>query len=717
MSKPIILKTGVINDTAPVHSLLFSVELSGAGLFGTGTIWNQKLLGYYGINASIRLRLQVNGNPFQCGLLRMCYIPCLRDMGTYTYDHLSHPTLYSQLPGVVYDVNCNKEVDMVIPYKHVVSQYHLGSGQGKWGTLYCFYYTPFQNSTGASNPDYTLWASLEDITLTGPALPIIAQGGNRRVRVKTQPKISSEEEKAAGPVQSFLDAAIPYVDAMTSVPLLSSIATPVSWIAKGASTVASWFGWSKPLNTAIPTRMRRTFFEDINHADSASNALPLSVSRNNQIEIDPQLSWNNEDEMSISYVARRSAYIGNFTWTPNSPTGSTVYTWFPGPGSALMYSTAMTYASPLAFCSFLFGMWRGSITLRFRFAKTEYHTGRLLLAFAPSNSDVDPAITITDTNYLLREVVDLSQGSEFCFTIPYCQYAPYLLTNEAVGKLVMLVLNPLTNPASTTSSVVCNVEAFGGEDIEFAFPRDSNFHYSSIVAQSGDRSVTPGCMIKSKVLGNASIQPDLGSLQARFCIGERVTSLKQLLMRQAYFPIAGNDAVPNMNMSSFKPYVFLNNVPNIDNISRIAPLYTFARGSMVFTMLNPPEKARFNGFINTCNRSPFTVLPSSTADNFQNCNNESYVFEENSCAPVHVQVPMNTQGVGQLIYPHFSGYDDSSTKFTSRSYLFRLSEDSSIHTTTILRGGADDFQLSLFVGVPKIIGLVGSDPKSTLPEK
>lgn len=716
LAKPVPIYTGFLSDVAPVHSLLFRIDLSGASLFPSSGIWYQKLLGYYGINCNIRLRLQLNANPFQCGLLRMVYIPCHGDTGNKTFDHTSGPVLYSQLPGIVYDVNCNKEVDLVIPFKHVVTQYQLSTKLGKWGTVYCYYYTPFQNSTGASLPDYTLWASLEEITLTGPALPIIMQAGKRKVKVKKakqQTPVQTEETQAAGPVQSFIDSAIPYVDALAEVPFLSSIATPVSWIASGISEVCSWFGWSKPINSEIPTRMRRTYFEDLNNANSASNAIPLAVSRVNKIEIEPDLTWSDQDEMCIRYVAGRSAYISNFNWTSGLTIGSDLYNVRVGPGFMATYVGGNTHCTPVGYLSKLFGMWRGSMCFRFRFAKTDYHTGRVIVSFAPLPTyQTSVTLSLADTNYLLREVVDLTQGSEFCFTIPYYQIAPYLLINQATGILNVKILNPLTHPAVVSSNVYCNVEVWGGDDIEFAFPRDSDFAFNALVAQSGDRVVAKGCSIASKVIGNATITEDLGSLQARMCIGERVTSLKQLIMRQSYFPLPDPNSTPG-NPVGFKPHVFLSApVPTPDNISKIAPLYTFARGSIVLTAINPiTPDARFGGLINACNRSENTVIPmGTTLAKFNNCNNESFLFEESSFGPVQVAIPMNTQGTATLITP-FDGNNvtDVDPAFTSRSYVFRMSETGLSPTTTFLRGGADDFYCSLFIGVPSMIGAVTSD--------
>ena len=710
LAKPRPLKTGTLSDVALVDSQLFRISLNGANLFTTGSIWYQKLLGYYGLSGDIRLRLQVNANPFQCGLLKLCYIPCLNDMGTSTFDHTTSPVAYSQLPGIVYDINCNTEVDLVIPYHHVVSQYQLASGVGSWGTVYCFYYTAFSNATGSAYPDYTLWVSIEDSTLTGPALPIIAQAGKRKVKIN---KKDREQENASGPVQSFIDSALPYVEAMAEVPLLSTIATPVSWIASGISAVCSWFGWSKPLNTQIPARMRRTYFEDINNSNSASNAVPLAVSRNNQLEIDPSLTWEDQDEMAIRYIAGKSGYYKRFQWSTADITGTELLNFKVDPTNFGEVIGGNTYLTPTGYLSRIFGMWRGSICFRFRFAKTEFHNGRVIISFAPQPPGSSAvALTLEDTNYLLREVVDVRSGSEFVFTIPYYAISPYLMRGQGVGTLSVMVLNPLTNPAVVTSNITCNVEQYSGDDIEFAFPKDTDFSFKSIIAQSGDKTVTPGCAIAAKVIGSAHIDVDTAHLQARYCIGEKVTTLKQLVMRSSYFPLLNTSGSNDQTLGGFKPHVFLSTpagVP-VDTISKIAPLYTFARGSLNFTFVapdkvDPATTPRFSGVINSCNQTNNSNLGTG-AGTFANCNNESFMFEDTAFGPVHVNVPTYSQCPAMLVTPYNGANVSQNTSITSRSYLFRMSDNGTLPSTATFRGGADDFYCSLFIGVPAITGVV-----------
>lgn len=725
LAKPIIIGSGVLSDTASLGAQLFRYNLKTSTLLPNSGIWYQKLLGYYGINGDLRIRLQINANPFQCGLMRLCYVPCEPDFGPVVWNRVEHPTSFSQLPGIVYDVACNTEMDLVIPYKHVYNQYQLITGLGSWGTLYCFYYTPFYNAVGATLPDYTVWASLENVELSGPSLPIIAQAGKRKVKVnKKTEQEQTEQDNAAGPVQSFIDSALPYVDAMAEVPLLSTFATPVSWIASGISTVCSWFGWSKPLHSDIPIRVQRTYFPDINHMNSANNALPLAMSRINEIEKMPELTWNDEDEMAIGYIAQKSAFYKSFQWDTGAGSSTELLQIPVGPSYYKNVANGKTYASPTTYLSTFFGMWRGSLCFTFRFAKTQYHSGRLVVAFAPLSPNLNTkVITLEETNYLLREIIDIKEGSVFTLQIPYINVVPYLLTNQTTGVITVRIVNPLTCPSNVTSSISCVVEQFSGPDIEFGFVRDADFTFDAVPTlgiqpQSGiyKRRVadgaTPECIIQNKVIGNAQILPDLGSLQARFCLGERVTSLKQMCMRASYFPTIDKQGVDNPLVTSFKPFVFhaINGIYG-DTIDKIAPLYTFARGSLTFTCMNPNAtgSTRMMGLMNACNRA--TTAPTETNTNvgsFDVLNTEAYALEDLSIAPLMVNVPMFTQGPAMLVMPNAVDYGEKSTVMSSRSYLYKVSPNGDVPVCTMLRAGADDFYCSLFVGVPAIKGTLGS---------
>lgn len=724
LKKPIIIGSGVISDTASVGQILFKYNLKTSTLFPSGGIWHQKIQGFYGLSGDVRIRLQVNANPFQCGMLRLCYVPCEPDMGALQWNRIEHPTSFSQLPGLVYDIACNTEMDLVIPYKHVYSQYQMSTGLGSWGSVYCFYYTPFYNAVGASLPDFTVWASLENVSLSGPTLPIVAQAGSRKVRMANK-----EQENAAGPVQSFIDSAIPYVDALAEVPFLSSFAKPVSWIANGVSAVCSWFGWSKPLNTPIPNRIQRTYFPDLNHMNSASNALPLAASRNNEVEIMPELTWNNEDEMTIGYVCQKSAYYTKFDWNTGAGASTELLQIPVGPSYYKNVGNGKTFATPTCYISSFFGMWRGSICFTFRFAKTQYHSGRLVVSFAPLGpTETTKNITLTDSNYLLREIVDIKEGAVFSLQIPYVNIVPYLMTNQTCGVISVRVVNPLTAPANVTSTIQCVVEQYGGPDLEFGFLRDNGIVFdttlstnNNIVPQSGifrkrvADGATPECVISNKIIGNATIHPDMGSLQARFCLGERVTSLKQLCMRASYFPTLDSAGVDNGLQPSLKPHVFNSAIGlegTNDTISKIAPLYTFARGSVTLTCMNvnPGTTTQLMGLVNGCNRSTSSNIGGgTTAGTFQNLNTESFALEDLKIAPLIVNVPMYTQGPALLVTPYTGANAvDVSTVISSRSYLFKISSNGDMPAVTILRSGADDFYCSLFTGVPAIKGGLGS---------
>jgi hypothetical protein len=69
-------------------------------------------------------------------------------------------------------------------------------------------------------------------------------------------------------------------------------------------------------------------------------------------------------------------------------------------------------------------MWRGSFVLTIKAAKTSFHSGRLMITYAPCDGTSfgvpgSAKLDLDKTNYCYREVIDLRDGSEWSFILPY----------------------------------------------------------------------------------------------------------------------------------------------------------------------------------------------------------------------------------------------------------------------------------------------------------
>merc|ERR1712137_1362345 len=135
--------------------------------------------------------------------------------------------------------------------------------------------------------------------------------------------------------------------------------------------------------------------------------------------------------------------------------------------------------TPIAGLANVFHNWRGGLRFKFKFAKTPYHSGRLAVSFLPANintllgADTTPFdVTLQDSAFLHREILDLREAFEFEFTVPYTANIPYLNVKQPMGRLVIHVLNPLIGTEIVSDDIDFAVEVSGAEDLEFFGPRE-----------------------------------------------------------------------------------------------------------------------------------------------------------------------------------------------------------------------------------------------------
>lgn len=329
------------------------------------------------------------------------------------------------------------------------------------------------------------------------------------------------------------------------VPLLTNLAGPASWALNCMAGVASAFGYSKPTSEEAMTKVAQTFSHNLQNHNGVDIFPNMGLDASNKMSIMPGFAGTDVDEMSLNHLLQIPAYVTRFAWTTSNAADTLLLDVSPSPD---LYRTSAIYPNlwtgwdmtPLDYFSSLFQFWRGSFVVTLKFVKTQYHSGRLLIAWTPSG---DPSID--QTSFVLREIVDLRETSEFRFVIPFVatsQYLPSANLGESVsgmGKLKIFVLNELVCPASVSSTVGILVEYAAGPDFEVMCPRTFNrapLIVGTWAAQMGD--AVPAASNSSRpdrnqeIVGVGSAEIEAQSLDpALYCVGERCNSILQLLKR------------------------------------------------------------------------------------------------------------------------------------------------------------------------------------------
>lgn len=294
LARPVYIARGKFASTDTISTAGFDLGSWPQAFLSAVPMWREKLKGYYGFRATLVLRLVANPNPFQQGRYMLCNIPCAGASNATNTDlwvnaHISTLVQRSQLPHVEFDLQCDTEAILKVPFVSSSNFYPLnvpvGSTVSVLNRIRLFPYVPFSTGTGTNFCTYSIFGYMEDIELIGAAIP---QSGDSELE-QVQGKI--------GPIGLGLRRAKKLSDTFSSVPMLSSYLKPVSWAFDIASKAAYVFGWSKPMNVSPHTRVIRDIVPFLGNVDGADNSKSLGFYSNNHIE---QLSgFSGTDRKSV----------------------------------------------------------------------------------------------------------------------------------------------------------------------------------------------------------------------------------------------------------------------------------------------------------------------------------------------------------------------------------------------------------------------------------
>lgn len=550
LERPQLMATGLFANTdLPTTFAKFKVI---DDLYSKALLYN-KILGRYAFKADVRVRLQANATRFQQGRYILAWIPSGGDNGMSGADafnlfHAATTCQVTQLPHVEFDLNCDTEVELVIPftsYFMAIGQVSTGVNSMDVGTWFIYPYEPLAAAAGSLSCAYSVWANFENVKFYGSAIP---QSG-MKMQSKKKGGLSVAQKEAIsvgkGPISTVLNGISTFAGTLSMVPMLTEIAAPVSWVTGILGQTAAAFGWSKPSDESPSMRVVRQPQPFFSNVDVVDPGMKLSMSISNSINVLPGFAGTDIDEMSIDYLKSIPAFFSRFNYTTAQGVNAALCNYKVSPMhcgylATTLSGTATTFP-PVAYIANAFGYWRGSLKFTFKFVKTEFHSGRLLISFNPVNSSYNGTVAptvISNSNYVIREIFDLRRGNEFTVTVPYVNYENWSETEGGfIGYLSALVLDPLIAPSTVSSSITCLVEVSGGDDLEFAAPSGSSAGHNLIqltTFQSGMtmQNVEEPCEVSDIVLGGStSMDADTVVAASFSCIGEKILSLRQYLKR------------------------------------------------------------------------------------------------------------------------------------------------------------------------------------------
>lgn len=734
LARPIVVSQGNFS-IADTYSFLNSLSMPYSGLqLALAGMWKDKLKGIFGIRFDMKFRIVINANKFQQGRYCLGWVPlagpvrstsALKELA-FNNTHMATLVQRTTVPRVEFDLCKDTVAELTVPFVSSKNFYPLNAIFGNFDTyslgyLNLYPYVPMSSPAGSTVAGYTIYMSFENVRFFGASSP---QG--RRLVDHSAREVTNTSN---GPISSVSSAISKGFKEFSHIPMLSSYATGISWVADRITTVASVFGWSKPTQGDSLTKFTLLQASNHNTIDGDSDARALSyLSKPGVVNLDGA-SGVDYDEMDFSYICRIPAWFLTFTWTTGVGANALLAQYDVKP---YMYLDAggCRHFQPVAFVASFFRGWRGSLRYKIKIVKTEFHSGRISIAFHPASTFVGYAAT---DSYVNRMIVDIRDSEEVDFVVPYIHESQYC--NGRTGSIVIRVVDPLVAPATVSSAITFVVEISGGDDIEFAIP-ESHEWTPQIFTPQGPQ-VDESKLVTMNI-GNTIVTANPHT-SSSLAVGDKVSNFRAYLKR--FHPMRPSDmsAASTIKFNSSSVTVFSDGIHAVTNptpatyiradiFSSIASCYAICRGgcrlrdvidknmqtstlrysSMVKTFSQPITSAGFSGTIITSQTNNFEVNGNWHAQ-FQDLQLNGVITAEQ---PQYTNT--NLRSVCDMFNFSGSAYGyayGNTASTTQNSVTFAVPESNATAVVAqdgyqlhnLFRAFADDGNLGTFISVPAML--------------
>jgi len=348
----------------------------------------------------------------------------------------------------------------------------------------------------------------------------------------------------------------------------------------------------------------------------------------------------------------------------------------------------------------------------------------LAVYFNPNPNGTQITPTLEESNYLLRTVVDLTNTTEFSLVVPYSNNSPWMQEGETMGRMAVRVLNPLQAPPTVMNTIEFLVEVSGGDDFEVNAPGplSTTFKLQPIVALNGAFVTQSAPIGKSDTLGSAVITGSQQPTQAKFCHGERVASIYNVLKRFEAFTVFGDLTT---NMTWIRPFEInamgrgwqqsdfsVSSAIN-DSFSLFSSAYAYSRGSANFRYMSGTfgELSRMSLIYDDRANRPFVGSMPLFAPIWTYTNTTFSTSTDNGgveiSVPQYAELPMrlNRLNCATDTGPGAQNYCPPADEYGSVYAIEWRTQTTPSKNHYFARSAGEDFQLGFFLGFPPVFDM------------
>jgi len=593
----------VYDTSCPVGVVTEDIGINIWELWANNTYVKSKLNNFYLFRGDLMIKVVINGTPFHFGRWMVSYEPLATysDLGTYPGDgtvtsnsFLRNIMACSQRPRIFLNPTDSQGGCLCVPFFWPKNFIKVNKNQD-WidlGKLSLYQIAPLQAVNNSTKPVHiTVFCWVENAELKVPTVSLAAAEGcymskcknkmtlpraeademkpkkkKKRVKKKPLPQTDEYDEQAenGGVISRPAAAVAKAAGALSAIPYIQPYAIATSVAATAIGKIASLFGYSRPNVISPPSFMRREPYGTLAYTSSSDAVIKLTLDPKQQLTVDPRtVGLDVGDEMTLKYLTSKEGFATYFDWIQADVAGTNKFfcnvnpcvlrkVFSPGVNSSEVQMT------PLGYFSTPFRFWSGTIIYRFEVIASQYHKGRLKIAWDPYSRA--NAQTVDNLNISYIKILDLAETRNVEIAISWGVDKPYLLTdpngnatifytdpNDAAtadvpdsnfsnGVFNVQVLNPLVSPQPTgDSSIRVNVYVRGGADFELYEPDHTVFNDLSVYdAAEADVMIKDAAyqeVTEPKKLDLITEESDVGDKKALVFFGDPVTSFRSLLKR------------------------------------------------------------------------------------------------------------------------------------------------------------------------------------------
>lgn len=666
-----------------------------------------KIRNFEWFKTDVKLRILINANPFVAGRLYITYAPLDADIYTFAQINQKGRVGVSSYPGVEIDLQTNTAAELVVPWINEADAQKAVPSEQNLFRVDIWALTPLLVADNSLKIPITVFGSFTNISLKFPTplststyMPI---GVSQMARKK----------EAKGPIEEVASGIGNIAERLTDLPVVGTIASSAKWATDLVGGVASFFGWSRPIEGSHAEAFVHIPGRGMGQFKAKDSGTVLGMSNDNEIAEEANNFVSPVDEMSIEHICSRPGLIDVVDWTTsqdfNTMLGAynankeTFYNTFTGINNKTVGSNRTVDSTLAEYVLENFHMYRADWHFRISLVKTAFHVGRLEFVFIPNvaNNNLSPS---TDTTNGYRQIFDITEQNEFEFVVPFNHKNIMFRrdytrpeSNPTVGSLYIRVNSPLTCPETVSQTIKILVWKYA-TNVAVAYPALSGSvptkDVSAIPTGKSQINVTnENKNVKYVVFDDENAMSD-GLKATKVVAGEECISLREATRSfrkfRTYTDLKNFYRFPNVLTYGFNGYLGV-----------CANIFYFYRGGLSHKVVSHTPQALYSYL------SVFIDEDPTKQDSFEQC--PFHYTPENN--PVHeISIPFYSEtrrrvcndargvGEGSLI--------DKRVPFAQ----LRKPDQSSIGDIDIFTAGKDDLTFGFLMG-PPLLNIVYTPPK------